>query len=397
MKRHVVLLVGIALIVAIAGGVAAQDTERALEAYQDRFREARPEAKLQILQTADMLSVEELGPLYRQAVRFVLTNADEIENNVILRDIALFAVEKIGEGGYSAATGSLWNLFVEYEDNTARMLILDVLGAVGGGDAELVIDLNGWVQAQLNLYRGGVTPDQQVLRNAIQTLGELEDTSSFPVLLDAQLVQISDPITEEADIAMDALPGDYVQQAITTVNDRAVARREPALDYFVTDPDLSDEQRAQIATGVLSEALREVLRDPNELEAQRRLRYRAVSVLLDIVHPDATEALIRHFNFTFADYDKGMTAKTWVLEAIAALGNSGTEAAAARLTDFLDLLNRYTENDRPYDTQIMLAVVTNLERLGYIVAYDALFYVTLLDYPQRVTDAAREAIDTITQ
>jgi hypothetical protein len=396
MKRRVVLL-GIALTVAIAGGVAAQDTERALEAYQDRFRDAGPEVKLQILETADMLSVEELGPLYLQAVRFVLTNADEIENNVILRDIALFAAEKIGEGGYSPATGSLWSLFVEYDDNTARILILDVFGGIGGGDAELVLDLNGWVQAQVNLYRGGVMPDQQVLRNAVQTLGELEDTSSFAVLLDVQLAQIADPITEEADIAMDALPGDYVEQAITAINDRGVARREPALEYFVTDPDLSDAERAQIAAGVLAEAVREVLRDPNEIEAQRRLRYRAVSVLIDVPYPDAAGTLIRHFNFTFADYDRGLTTKTWVLEAIAALGNTGTEAAAARLTDFLDLLNRYTENDRPYDTQIMLAVVTNLERLGRIVAYDALFYVTLLDYPQRVKDAAREAIDTITQ
>lgn len=396
MKRRVVLL-GIALMVAIAGGLAAQDTDRALEAYQDRFRDASPEIKLQILETADMLSVEELGPLYEQAVQFVLTNADEIENNVILRDIALYAVEKIGEGGYSRATGSLWSLFVEYEDNTSRMLILDVLGSVGGGDAELVLDLNGWVQAQVNLYRGGVMPDQQVLRNAVQTVGELEDTSSFPVLLDVQLAQISDPITEEANIAMDALPGDYVQQAITTINNRAVAQREPALDYFLADPDLSDEERAQIAAGVLAEAVREVLRDPNELEAQRRLRYRAVSVLVDVPYPDATGSLIRHFNLTFADYDKGMTAKTWVLEAIAALGTNGTERAAQRLTDFLDLLNTYTENDRPYDTQIMLAVVANLERLGNIVAYDALFYVTLLDYPQRVKDAAREAIDTITQ
>ncbi|MFW5743149.1 MAG: hypothetical protein ACOC2D_07715 [Spirochaetota bacterium] len=396
MKRRVVLL-GIVLTVAIAGGVAAQDTERELEAYQDRFRDAGAEAKLQILETADTVSVEELGPLYLQAVRFVLTNADEIENNVILRDIALFAVEKIGEGGYSRATNSLWNLFVEYDDDTARILILDVLGGIGGGDAELVRELNGWVQAQVNLHRGGVMPDQQVLRNAVQTLGELEDTSSFAVLVDVQLAQISDPITEEADIAMDALPGDYVEQAITTINNRGVTRREPALEYFITDADLSDDERAQIAAGVLAEALREVLRDPNEIEAQRRLRYRAAAVLVEVPYPDATGTLIRHFNTTFADYDGGVTAKTWVLEAIAALGNTGAEAAAVRLTDFLDLLNRYTENDRPYDTQIMLAVVTNLERLGRVEAYDALFYVTLLDYPQRVKDAAREAIDTITQ
>ena len=396
MKRRVVIT-ALVLIVSVSSGVFAQNTERTLQAYQDRFRDAAPEVKLQILQTADMLSVEELGPLYVQAIQFVLTNAEEIDSDVILRDIAFLATEKIGEGAYAPAAGSLWSLFEEYEGNTVRIEILDVLGRIGAGNAELVLDLNGWVQAQANLYRGAVMPDQQVLRNAIQTLGELNDATSYSVLVDVQLAQISDAITEEAREAMESLPGDYVDLAVTTVNSRSLMDRLEALEFFVEDPQLSGEDRAVIATGVLAEAVREVLRDPTELEAQRRLRYRAVQVLKEVPYPAATGTLIRHFNLTFSDYDRGITAKTWVLEAIAALGTAGTEEAAQRLTTFLDLLNTYTENDRPYDTQIMLAVVTNLERLGSIVAYDALFYVTLLDYPQRVKDAARQAIDTITE
>jgi HEAT repeat protein len=396
MKRRVVLL-GIALATLVGSAALAQSDNRVLQAYIDRFDEASPEVKLQILQTADMLSVEELGPLYTRAVRYVLANADEIERNVVLRDIALFAVDRIGEGGHEQATEALWLLFEEYEDNTARIEIVGVLGEIGGGNAELIIDVNGWVQAQANLYRGGVAPDQQVLRNAVRTLGELADVRSFPILLDVQLAQISDLITDEARVAMEAIPGDYVEQAIATTNGRSLVNRLAALDYFLDDEDLTNAERARVAAGVLSEALRQVVRDLNELEAQRRLRYRAAQQLVEVSYPQATETLIRHFNTTFADYDRGVTAKTWVLEAIAALGNTGTERAAQRLTRLLDLLNTYTERDRPYDTQIMLAVVTNLERLGNVVAYDAIFYVTLLDYPQRVKDAARRALDAITQ
>ena len=396
MKRRVVVLV-VAMAVLAAIAAPAQENDRALQAYLDNFRDASPEVKLDILQTADMLSVEELGPLYNQAVQYVLSNVDQIQANAILRDIALFAVERIGEGGYAPAAGSLWSLFVEYEDNTTRIEILNVLGEIASGNAEVVLDLNGWVQTQTNLYRGGVNPDEQVFRVAVQTLGDLGDASSFPILLDVQLAQISDVITNEAQAAMEALPGDYVEQAVATVNARSITNRLPALEYFLADADLADEERARIATGVLSEAVLEVLRDPTQIEAQRRLRYRAVQQLMDVSYPDATEPLVRHFNLTFADYDRGATAKTWVLEAIAALGNTGTQRAAQRLTTFLDLLNTYTENDRPYDTQIMLAVVNNLERMGNVVAYDALFYVTLLDYPQRVKDAARQALDAVTQ
>lgn len=394
-RRFILPALALILLAPVAG--VTQDTQQTLQAYLDNFDQASPESKLQILQTADMLSVEELGPLYFDALQFVLTSIDQIRSNIIIRDIALLSIERLGEAGYSRASDALWQLFVEYNDNTTRILILDVLGQIAVGDAEVVLDVNGWVQAQTNLYRGGVAPDQQVFRNAVQTLGELSDASSFPVLLDVQLAQISDAITNQARESMDALPGEYVQQAIATINGRSVVNRLPALEFFVEDDQLSDEERAAIALGVLQEAVREVLRDPNEIEAQRRLRYRANAVFVETPYPQATPTLIQHFNLTFTDYDRGFTTRTWVLEAIAALGTTGDERAARRLTTFLDLLNTYTENDRPYDTQIMLAVVTNLGRLENVVAYDALFYVTLLDYPQRVKDAAREAIAAVTE
>jgi hypothetical protein len=148
---------------------------------------------------------------------------------------------------------------------------------------------------------------------------------------------------------------------------------------------------------VLNQAVREVTRDPAQIEAKRQVRYRAAQTFAEVPYPDATEALILHFEQTFADYEQGRTTKTWVLESIAALGTTGTERAAERLTAFLDLLNIYAENDRPYDTQLMLAVVTNLGRLGYEVAYDALFYIDLLNYSRRVKAAARDALDQVSQ
>ena len=53
MKRWWVLFLLAA--VSAVPAVRAQDTARALESYQNRFRDAVPEVKLQILQTADLL------------------------------------------------------------------------------------------------------------------------------------------------------------------------------------------------------------------------------------------------------------------------------------------------------------------------------------------------------
>lgn len=384
------------LAVLLIPAATAQDSSRVLEAYQQQFQQATPAGKLQILQSADRGTPEELGPLWVQAVQFVLTNSQDIAEDQLLQDIALYAIDQIEVAEFAPAARQLWTLFEEFDGNTVRIRILETLRVTGGGNAELILDLNGWVQAQVTLFRGGVTPDLQVFRNAIITVGVLADDSSFPVLLDTQLAQISQEITADARAAMEQLAGDYIAQAIQTTTDRLLAERLPALNYFVTDESLSETEQAEIAAAVLQDTVSQVLRDPTSIEAQRQLRYRAAQVLTQVSIPDATSSLIRHFDLTFADYDRGRTTKTWVLEAIAALGNTGTRAAAVRLTAFLDLLNTYTERDRPYDTQIMLAVVTNLGRLGDEVAYDALFYVDLLNYPRRVKDAADEALAAIT-
>lgn len=385
------------LFVCIGAVAGAQDANRALQAYQDRFRDATPEIKLQILQTADALPVDQLGPLYVQAVQFVLVNSKSLPSDNVLQKILLLAVDKIGEGSYTPAVSSLWSAFDVYEENVARIAILRVFATIGPGNAELVLDLNGWVQVQANLYRGGVVPDLQVLQAAVETLGALGDVSSFPVLLDVQLAQISKAVTDAAHGSMKTLPGDYVELAIETTNRRSISDQLDALEFFLADPDFTDEERAAVATGVMAQAVRTSTRDVTEEEALREVRFRAAQELADVPYPDGADALVRHFNLTFRDYDRGVIAKTWVLEAIAALGNTGSDSAAARLTQFLDLLNTYTENSHPYDDQIALATITNLERLGNIAAYDALFYVTLLDYPQRVKDAARSALDAVTK
>ena len=395
MKRGIVFLT-LVLSVAVLSGVHAQNN-RALQAYVDRFQESSPEVKLQILESADMLSAEELGPLYVEALQFALANSDQLDTNSVIRDIALFATREIGEGGYSQATGMLWRLFQEYPDNTSRILVLDVLGRVGTGSAQAVADVNGWVRDQANLNRGGVQIDRQVLRKAVQTLGVFADESSFAVLLDVQLARISDPITADARASMEVLPGDYADRAIETINARSIADRLDALNYFRGDPALAPEERSSVAAGVLEEAIRERFRLPSDVQAQRVVRYVCVNQLIDVPVPGITNLLVDHFDLTFTDYGRGMTTKTWVLEAIAALGATGTERAAERLTELLDLLNTYTETNGPYDTQIMLAVVTNLQDLGSMVAYDALFTVRLLDYPERVREAAREALDALSE
>jgi hypothetical protein len=391
MRRIIALL----LILLLSGLAVAQETNRRLEAFQENFREGSQPIKLQILQQARELPPEEMGPLYGQAIEYVLSNSPSLDSDVILQEIAGLTVDGIVASNHTDSLENLWLLFEEYRDIEARRRILAALAEVGQGDEQTVFFINGWVQAQNNLKRAGTVPDLQVMLAAVDALSELSDPASFPVLVDTILVQHSATITAAAREGLFALDTDPVARANEMIAARNAQDKMPVLEFFLAADELSEEQRGEIALATLRDALSITTRSVVIVRELRQVRYRAVDYLRDQEYPPASEALINHFNDIFLAFDRGQVRKVFVLDAIAALGTVGTEEAAARLSDFLNLLNTYTENDRAYDTEITMATILNLEQLGHPVAYDSLFYASLLDYPAQVKSAAREAMAAI--
>lgn len=392
MKRLLFVLV---LALGVGGFLAAQDSSSSVDQMTQRFEDASQEIKVRILRTTQEQEMEGMGPLYRTALQYVLTNVSDIESDGQLQEIATIAVQGIVETDHAPAAQDLWRLFQNYEDPQARVQLLDALGAVDAENKRMLPSLHDWMAARHNLKKSGSTIDERIMIAALETLGDYNDSSSFNLLLEAILVQYSSNVTETAESILFSVAGDPVQVASQAIRRRDPADKLPALDYLLASEELSDEQKSQIALAALQNALSTDPVDQPSRDVLRQVRYTSAAWLRQTGYRDASSAMIRHFNQTFLDYDRGQIRKTWVLEAIAGLGAVGTEAAAERLAQFLDLLNTYTENDRAYDTQITLAVINNLEILGYPTAYNALFYASLLDYPSRVKEAARDAMSSL--
>ena len=387
MRRLTTILI---VMVSVVPGVFAQ-VDR-LETYQANFSSSNLETKLEILRAADEEDAAEFGPLYGQALSYVVSNAEELYSEPLLREIALKAVRRIDDGEYTPAVNDLWRLFRLYDETTVRIQVLNVIGAIAVENPDEIAYISEWVATQNKLQQADTRVDFQVLAAALTALGNLASPVSFQPVLDAILVQFPDFVTAEARRALDALEGSPLGMASETIRGKDVLDKTSAFSFFMTDDYLSDADRLELARFTLVDALGARPTEIREQEALRQLRFAAVGVIREGGYAEATNAIIRHFNETVLEFDRGRITKNRVLEAIAALGAMGNDEAAARLTDYLELLNIYTERDRSYDTQILLATIRNLEILDSPLAYNALFKTTLLEnYPDRVRDAARKA------
>lgn len=390
------LIIALYLSVLIVAGLTAQ-VDR-LETFQSNFSSANIQTRLEILRAADSEDAAEFGPLYGQALSFVVSNAEDLNTDPLLREIALKAIDRIDDGAYTPAVNDLWRLFQLYDETSTRIEVLGVLGALAGERPEETGYLAEWVATQNNVRLGSGEVDLQVLTAALEALGELEAPVAFEPLLDVILIQYPDFVTETARTALDRIGGSQLEQAAEAIRGKDVTDKPEAFRFFVAEDYLSDADKPELARITLNDALRVQPNNSREQEALRQLRFAATTVIREAEYSDATNAVIRHFNETVLEFDRGRVTKDRVLEAIATLGAMGTEAASLRLTDYLELLNTYTERDRPYDTQILLATIRNLETLDYPSSYNALFLTQILEnYPDRVREAAREAGRSVSQ
>jgi hypothetical protein len=393
MKRALGL--GIVLLV-IATAAQAQDTQKLLDTFRRNFAIASLDVKIQIIQdAAGGKSATAMGPLFQQAVDFVIDNANLMPTDARFNQLAGIAAEQIGVVGFVSGRDSLWKLFQAGYDTQTLAKAATALGVVGAGDAETIANLNRYVDSQNSLFASGKAPDTPVIVACLQALGRLGDPSSFPVLFSAMNAGYGDKITAIAKDALLAVKGDFRQLLTGVIKDRPLPEKKLALQMALESDKLTDDQKSQVAEFALDIGLHSSASDPAGKALLRDIRYIAAAGLGVRKYSHAAAFMIEHLDLAIGEFDRGLVDRNHLLDAIANLGAMTTHEAAVRLTQFLVLINSYTEKGKTYDDQVVFAMLQNLGDLGDKVAFDDLMYTQYLDYSSAVKKAARAALDKL--
>lgn len=380
----------------VSVAVQAQEAAKVLETFRRNFAIASLDVKIQILQDAsNNASAAEFGPLYQQAVDFTLNNTSLIPSDPRFRQLVALAADQLALAEYQPAKYSLWKMFQTDTDSNLRIRIASSLGTIGAGDAEIVKGLNQFLDAQNSIKELGKNPDAQVVASVIGALGKLGDPSSFPVLFTAMSHQYSEGISAAAREALLASKGNLKDLIIGVIKNGTIAEKKLALNMALTTDPLSGDQRSQIAEYALDVALHTGTADTPGKTVLREMRFVATRALEEKKWASATPLLIEGIDMTIVEYDRGLADKSFLIEAIAALGAMGTHEAAVRLTQYLVLLNSYTEKSKGYDEQIVLALLDNLGALADKVAFDDLMYTQYLNYTAAIKKTARAALEKL--
>lgn len=375
--------------------LSSQEKDQILQAFQKNFIRANLVTKIQVLQDAAERTEADMGPLYLQSLRFVIDSKSLLEDDPVVRELAVLSVRLIGMTSHQAAMPFLWELFTLDTNTTLRVEILNALGALEPEDPRLVQSLNRWLVAQNELFRTGEPIDEAVVGEAVIALGKIGDDSSFPVLFSAHLLGYSDEISRRARESLYSIEGDFKELILRVLRENTLEEKLEALRIALENEDLSRNDKGQIAEIALNLAVNTEDATPDDREYLRQIRYESVKVLTAFTWSSATQDVIVHFNQSLQELLQGIGRTSHIVDAIACLGAMGTHEAAERLALYLDSLNSDVENDREVDEEIALAVIQNLGALGDSVAFEHLLYAGYLDYNEKITKAAREALNKL--
>lgn len=393
MKR--VLGVLVVLIVPLLS-VYAQDSSKILDTFRRNFAIASLDVKIQIVQdAAGAKNAADMGPLYVLAIDFVTDNGSLIATDARFSQLAAIAAEQVGVIKYGPAKASLLKLFQVDSDTQTLSNAATALGIIGAGDAEIVGNLNAYVETQNNLFAGGKQPDIVVLSAVLQALGRLGDPTSFPILFSAMNLGYSDKTTAAARDALLSVKGDFQALLTSVIKDRPLGEKRLALQMALASDKLSSDQKAQVAEFALDVSLHTSAADAATRTGFRDMRFVSARAVGDRTWAPAAPLLIEHLDTTIGEFDRGLVDTNHLLDAIGTLGATGTHDAAVRLTQYLVLINSYTEKGKAYDEKVVLTILAALGDLGDKVAFDDLMYTLYLNYPASVKKAARASLDKL--
>lgn len=374
----------------------AQDTQKVLDAFQRNFTIGSLDVKIQIIQdAASSKDATALGPLYQQAVDFVINNATMLPSDPRFRQLASLAADSASKSPYTPARFSLWKLFQIDSDTTMRTAIMTALGTLAAGDQEIIAGINRFLDNQNSVVAAGKQSDPRVIAAVVTALGKLGDPSSFPFLFTAMNLGYSAEVGQKAGDSLLSLKGDLKDMFMAVIKASPPAEKSSALVMALQVNQLSNDQKGQVAEYALDVALHTGAADTDGKEALRQIRMNAAVFLREAARSSATQLLIENLDMTILEFDRGLTDKRFLIEAVSALAAMGNHEAAVRLTQYLVLLNSYTERGKGYDEQVVLGVVGALQILADKVSFDDLMYTQYLNYSAPIKKLARDALEKL--
>lgn len=239
-----------------------------------------------------------------------------------------------------------------------------------------------------------------VLLEAIKGLEFYGNSTSFRLLFIADILEVWQDYDEILEKSYGTLSIYSENEILHILSSVPVEKKISILQKLNKNPKISQKIRGEVAENALSQSINYIGENLNTESEFSQEDLQLQKLALDTISltkwTRASELANKYFEIAKNQYElKNISAEVFaqIIKDISSVATSKTDKI---LSEYLDFLNKSTEQNQAVDMNVVLSVINALGDLGDKAAFDYLLYVTYLDYPEEeVTTAARNALSKL--
>jgi len=225
----------------------------------------------------------------------------------------------------------------------------------------------------------------------IVLLGKVSAESTFDTLFelyDKNVWKEYGSLLETSLVNMSAVYRDKVKEFITNGSPR-----QKLLAFRIASGHYDESSYiSELAMDALTESIYSV-EDLTKVSSDTiSLQMAAIDVIVNRHWTAACDLVTRFFSLSQQEYNAGLLTDIQFISVIKAVESLASLDAGETLASYLNVLNRETEEGKNPSSAVVLALINSLGSLGDKAAFDYLFNVQHLNYPEDVIVAARDAL-----
>ena len=333
--------------------------------------------------------------LPKKSIDFVLSNAENFASDRDFSALALASVLKLPkeaqsiEKNFSGITDDLIQLFTLFNDETVRIAIIDKFNSIQTATekAKFVALLNNYIKT-INAQ----TKDSAVTKNAVECLGKNGNSESFLLLYGLWKNKICETFAGEIEKSLLTLTDSHINDCIKLIARSSIKEIREFFNLIKNSSEIHLNSKAEIAENALLATINNTEGDSKNSLQTIALELDALQTLSDAQWTRSASLSVQYFSIAKEQYKKNILKEEQFIQVIKCMTTLSSPDAAQNLSNYLAELNSLSEKNVTSARNVVLAVINSLGALGDKTAFDNLLYVTYLNYPEEIKNAARTSL-----
>lgn len=331
------------------------------------------------------------GALALNALEFAVSARKILGEDSELAELCVTSVKSLSlgnsKGRESEVSSALCKVFREFSDERVRIAVIDAFSDFSSAEAVLLVN------TYFNQRMENNEQMDEVLLKSVLFMGNYGNSYSFRLLFIADILDVwptySENLSNSYGVLADRHEGEILQILSTVPPERRIV----ILKKISLNKKISEKVRGIVAENALSSVIY------NGKEVKSKFSREDVELMLLSLEVAASTKWTRAssvsrdcFEVLKSQYEDNQVSEESFSLAIRNLAAIGSQDIVQALSLYLDSLNKKAESNSLSSNAVVLSVIESLGELGDKSAFDYLLYVTYLDYPAEVTDAAKSAL-----